>query len=72
LVDENQNKMRTFRFTIDNPDKWAITDTEIVVIAEDKPSAKKLLTKAGYTVDKTSELIELVEGIHIIQESIVE
>lgn len=59
--------MRTFKFTVKNPDNWAITDTEIIVIAEDKVSAKKMLKSANYDVKKTHELIELTSGVHIIQ-----
>lgn len=64
--------MRAFKFTIKNTDPWAITDTEIVVIASSKTTAKTQLKKKGYDIEKTSELIELVEGVHIIQEATTE
>lgn len=64
--------MRTFRYVIKNTDKWRITDTEIVVIAESKPKAKEMLKLAGYHIEKTSELTELTVGVHIIQEQITE
>ena len=60
--------MKTFRYTITNTDPWAITDTEIIVIASSRATAKTQLKKGGYDVEKTSQLIELGEGIHIIQE----
>lgn len=64
--------MRTFRYTIKNTDSWRITDTEIVVIAEDKVSAKKLLKAAKYDIQKTSDLVELKAGVHMIQEPMTE
>jgi len=59
--------MKTFHYTIKNTDPWAITDTEIIVIAINKVSAKKLLKEAGHNDVKTSDLIELKTGVHTIQ-----
>jgi hypothetical protein len=59
--------MKAFKYTVMNTDKWRLTDTEIVVIATSKATAKTKLKKEGYDIKNTSELIELVEGVHIIQ-----
>lgn len=64
--------MKTFKYTIKNTDKWRLTDTEIVVVASSKTTAKTKLKKEGYDIEKTSELIELVEGVHIIQDGFSE
>jgi hypothetical protein len=60
--------MKAFIYTIINTEPWAITDTKIIVIATSKATAKTKLKKEGYDVEKLSDLIELGEGIHIIQE----
>jgi hypothetical protein len=60
--------MRTFRFTIKNTDPWALTNKEIIVVAEDKPAAKQLLKEAKYEIQKTSDLVEIKTGVHVIQE----
>ena len=59
--------MRTFHFTVTNTDAWAITNREIIVVAEDKVAAKKALKLAGYDNLKTSALVELKDGVHVIQ-----
>lgn len=64
--------MKTFKYTVKNTDKWRLTDTEIVVVASSKTTAKTKLKKEGYDIEKTSELIELVEGVHIIQDGFSE
>ena len=65
-------KMRTFRFTIKNIDAWAISNKEMIVVAEDKTKAKKMLKDSGYDIKTTSELVEIKAGIHVIQEMITE
>lgn len=73
-----EKKLRTFQFTYINNDDWAITDTKIVVIAENKRKAIKIVdehkdrykwynTKAG-----EMEIIELKKGLHLIQEGLTE
>lgn len=69
--DLNENiliKMGAYKFTVKNEDTWAITDTEIVVIADNKVAAKNLLKQEGYSIEKARELIELETGVHVIQE----
>ena len=64
--------MRTFRFTIKNIDAWAITNQEMIVVAENKTKAKQLLKDSGYDIKTTGELVELKTGVHLIQEMITE
>jgi len=65
-------ELNTYRYTIHNKDTWRITDTEIIIVATDKRNAKKLLADNGYNVLKTSEIIKLDKGVHIIQEEVTE
>jgi hypothetical protein len=64
--------MGTYQFTIKNNDTWAITNTEIVVVADNKVAAKIMLKKEGYYIEKTSELTELETGVHIVQNKCTE
>lgn len=68
----NQKTLRIFKYTLKNTDVWAITDHIMVVVANSKIQAKQMLNKSGYDVKKTSELIELKQGIHFIQQAITE
>lgn len=69
---KKEKVLKTYKYTVKNTDDWAITDNIMVVVAESKMKAKQLLNKSGYNVKKTSEIIELKEGLHFIQEAIVE
>lgn len=64
--------MKTFKFTVINSDRWAITNKEIIVVAANKLAATEKLIQSGYEINNDSELIELDEGVHIIQEDITE
>ncbi len=59
--------MKTYHYTINNDDTWRITDTEIIVIADGKIAAKKLLIASGYYDVKSKELVEIKIGVHVIQ-----
>ena len=69
---KKEKALRTFKYTIENKDEWRITDYILVIVAQSKTHAKILLTKNGYNIQKTSEIVELKEGIHMIQEMITE
>lgn len=64
--------MRTFRFIIKNTHAWAITNQEMIVVAENKTKAKQLVKDSGYDIKTTGELVELKTGVHLIQEMITE
>jgi hypothetical protein len=63
--------MKVFKFTIKNNDEWAITNLEVIVVADDKFDAIKLLQEAGYNLSD-GKLIRLEEGVHLIVEAMTE
>lgn len=67
----------TFRYTEENTDEWAISDCEIIIIAENKSEAMKMLKDSdelkfhGIQIKKEN-LVKLNSGIHIITEKATE
>lgn len=60
--------MKTFHYTIKNYDIWAITDNEIIIVAENIDIAfDKLVNYYKKEVFDKELLIELEEGVHIVQ-----
>jgi hypothetical protein len=68
--------MRAFRYTIPNLDKWAICDTEIIVVHQDIYMAENTLLTSGMLpvghVFNPKQLVSLPVGVHLIQESVTE
>lgn len=64
--------MKTYKYSIPNTDDWAITDTEIVVVADNKNVAVKMLEEDFKIKVDREKLTLLKKGVHIIQHEITE
>jgi len=60
--------MRAFRFKVKNNDDWALTDLEVVIIANNVEHCLEILNGKGYYHVTEEDLIELEEGFHVIQD----
>lgn len=62
--------MKTYHYNIPNTDAWAICDTEIIVVADNKFEAERLLKAtilAPNHVFDPEKLLTLRHGVHLIQ-----
>lgn len=61
--------MKTFHWNIPNDDKWALCDTELVIVAPDVDSALKAIANSPYKGYRPTphDLKELGGGVHVIQ-----
>lgn len=64
--------MRTYYYTIENKEEWRITDTEIVIIADTKNQAIRMLKNKGYHNIDSKLVTRMTKGVHIIQQEITE
>lgn len=58
--------MKTFHYSIENTNSIAMSDTEIVLVAESREQAIEYLEAQNHEVIEEN-LIELKQGYHIIQ-----
>lgn len=62
----------TFKYTVENKEKWALTNTELVIVADSKEQAIEFLSASGVEDINPDEVILLETGVHFIQYEITE